>query len=293
MSASSSDNLGGLRFLVLNEVFTLSHLVLVKMLGIEFSSVQIVFIRCLSSAMLLVPLLVWKGAFADVRTQLGLNGLRVLLSSVAITVNFFTISQIQLAQMSTIGYLRPAVTSLIAYFFLKESQTWHRWLVIVIGFSAVLFIFSPEESHLQIVALLALCGMCCGSSATILQKYLSRDMSDLPLMVWYSVGVAIVTAPFAIWFWAPPAPQELLMMVMTGLLATMAQFFFIRAFRKADASFLAPMFYFHIVPTTLIGFFVFSEVPSLNTILGALIILASLIGMTLLERRRSPNNASM
>jgi len=195
--------------------------------------------------------------------------------------------------MSTIGYLRPAVTSLIAYFFLKESQTWHRWLVIVIGFSAVLFIFSPEESHLQIVALLALCGMCCGSSATILQKYLSRDMSDLPLMVWYSVGVAIVTAPFAIWFWATPAPQELLMMVMTGLLATMAQFFFIRAFRKADASFLAPMFYFHIVPTTLIGFFVFSEVPSLNTILGALIILASLIGMTLLERRRSPNNASM
>ncbi len=293
MSASSSDNLGGLRFLVLNEVFTLSHLVLVKMLGIEFSSVQIVFIRCLSSAMLLVPLLVWKGAFADVRTQLGLNGLRVLLSSVAITVNFFTISQIQLAQMSTIGYLRPAVTSLIAYFFLKESQTWHRWLVIVIGFSAVLFIFSPEESQLQLVALLALCGMCCGSSATILQKYLSRDMSDLPLMVWYSVGIAIVTAPFAIWFWATPAPQELLMMVMTGLLATMAQFFFIRAFRKADASFLAPMFYFHIVPTTLIGFFVFSEVPSLNTISGALIILASLIGMTLLERRRSPNNASM
>ncbi|MEK9849755.1 MAG: DMT family transporter [Candidatus Puniceispirillum sp.] len=293
MSASSSDNLGGLRFLVLNEVFTLSHLVLVKMLGVEFSSVQIVFIRCLSSAMLLVPLLIWKGSFADIRTQFGLNSLRVLLSSVAITVNFFTISQIQLAQMSTIGYLRPAVTSLIAYFFLKESQTWHRWLVIVIGFSAVLFIFSPEESQLQLVALLALCGMCCGSSATILQKYLSRDMSDLPLMVWYSVGVAIVTAPFAIWFWATPAPQELLMMVMTGLLATMAQFFFIRAFRKADASFLAPMFYFHIVPTTLIGFFVFSEVPSLNTISGALIILASLIGMTLLERRRSPNNASM
>jgi S-adenosylmethionine uptake transporter len=293
MNASSSDNMGGLRFLLLNEVFTLSHLVLVKMLGIEFSSVQIVFIRCLSSAMLLVPLLIWKGSFADIRTEFGLNSLRVLLSSVAITVNFFTISQIQLAQMSTIGYLRPAVTSLIAYFFLKESQTWHRWLVIVIGFSAVLFIFSPEESQLQLVALLALCGMCCGSSATILQKYLSRDMSDLPLMVWYSVGVAIVTAPFAIWFWATPAPQELLMMVMTGLLATMAQFFFIRAFRKADASFLAPMFYFHIVPTTLIGFFVFSEVPSLNTISGALIILASLIGMTLLERRRSPNNASM
>ena len=286
MNATPSDNLGGLRYLLMNEIFSLSHLVIIKLLGIEFAPVQIVFIRCLSSAVLLVPLLAWQGSLGEIRTQLGLNSLRVLLSSVAITINFFSISQIQLAQMSTIGYLRPAVTSLIAYFFLKESQSWHRWLVILIGFAAVLFIFSPESSHLQIIALLALCGLCCGSAATILQKYLSREMSDIPLMVWYSVGVAIVTAPFAMWLWTPPSLTELLMMVMTGLLATTAQFFFIRAFRRAEASFLAPMFYFHIIPTTLIGFFVFSEIPSLNTVGGALTILATLIGMTLLERRR-------
>ncbi len=225
MNATPSDNLGGLRYLLLNEVFTLSHLVIVKLLGIEFASVQIVFIRCFSSAVLLVPLLAWQGSFGEIRAQLSLNSLRVLLSSVAITINFFTISQIQLAQMSTIGYLRPAVTSLIAYFFLKESQSWHRWLVIVIGFAAVLFIFSPESSHLQFVAFLALCGMCCGSAATILQKYLSRNISDLPLMVWYSVGVAVVTAPFAIWLWTTPSTTELFMMIMTGLLATTAQFF--------------------------------------------------------------------
>jgi S-adenosylmethionine uptake transporter len=286
MNATPADNLGGLRFLILNEVFTLSHLVIVKMLGIEFASVQIVFIRCLSSAVLLVPLLAWRGSMKDLYTQPGLNSLRVLLSSVAITVNFFTISQIQLAQLSTIGYLRPAVTSLIAYFFLRESQSWQRWVVIGIGFAAVLFIFSPEDSQLQLVALLALCGMCCGSSATILQKYLSREMGDLPLMVWYSVGIALVTAPFALWMWSAPSPGELILMIMTGLLATTAQFFFIRAFRRADASFLAPMFYFHIVPTTLIGLFVFAEVPSINTIAGAAVILASLIVMTLLERRR-------
>ena len=286
MNATPADNLGGLRFLILNEVFTLSHLVIVKMLGIEFASVQIVFIRCLSSAVLLVPLLGWRGSMKDLYTQPSLNSLRVLLSSVAITINFFTISQIQLAQLSTIGYLRPAVTSLIAYFFLRESQSWQRWVVIGIGFAAVLFMFSPEDSQLQLVALLALCGMCCGSSATILQKYLSREMGDLPLMVWYSVGIALVTAPFALWMWSAPSPGELILMIMTGLLATTAQFFFIRAFRRADASFLAPMFYFHIVPTTLIGLFVFAEVPSINTIAGAAVILASLIVMTLLERRR-------
>ena len=286
MNTTPSNNLDGLRYLLLNEAFSLSHLVLVKLLGIEFAPVQIVFIRCLSSAVLLVPLLAWQGSLAEIRTQLGLNSLRVLLSSVAITINFFSISHLQLAQMSTIGYLRPAVTSLIAYVFLKERQAWHRWLVILIGFASVLFIFSPESRHLQIIALLALCGLCCGSAATILQKYLSRDMSDLPLMVWYSVGVAFITAPFAMWLWATPSPAELIMMVMTGLLATTAQFFFIRAFRRAEASFLAPMFYFHIVPTTFVGFFFFAEIPSINTVSGALIILATLIAMTLFEKRK-------
>ena len=122
--------------------------------------------------------------------------------------------------------------------------------------------------------------------ATILQKFLSREMSDLPLMVWYSVGVALVTAPFALWVWSAPSPGELMLMIMTGLFATTAQFFFIRAFRRADASFLAPMFYFHIVPATLIGLFVFAEIPSINTMAGAAVILASLVIMTLLERRR-------
>ena len=82
-------------------------------------------------------------------------------------------------------------------------------------------------------------------------------------------------------------------MIMTGLLATTAQFFFIRAFRKADASFLAPMFYFHIVPTALIGFFVFAEIPSSNTIFGAIIILVSLIGMTLMERWKSKTDGPL
>ena len=59
MNTASSDNLEGLRYLLLNEAFSLSHLVLVKILGIEFAPVQIVFIRCLSSAVLLVPLLAW------------------------------------------------------------------------------------------------------------------------------------------------------------------------------------------------------------------------------------------
>ena len=265
----------------------LLHILIVKIIAGDFPAIQIVFIRCLASSIILLPLFITQKRLSEMNQDLGLNALRVGFTTLAITINFFTISQIQLAQVSTIGYLRPAVVSVIAWCFLGEQQSWYRWGVIAAGFAAIWLIFSPESSFLQLVALLAVAGMFCGSAATILQKHLSKTMRDLPLMGWYSIGVAITSCPFALYFWKPPSVEAWILMIMTGLLATSAQLFFIRAFRNSEASFLAPMFYFHIIPVTAIGYFFFDELPSKNTVICALCILASLIGMAVLEKRRS------
>ncbi|MDA9929785.1 DMT family transporter [Alphaproteobacteria bacterium] len=285
------NNLGGLRYLVFNEIFMLFHILIIKIIAGDFPAIQIVFIRCLTSSIVLLPILIKQKRLSELRQSFRLNALRVGFTTAAITINFFTISQIQLAQVSTISYLRPAVVSLVAWCFLGERQTWPRWGVIIVAFTAIWLIFSPESSFLQLVALLAILGVFCGSAATILQKHLSVSMGDLPLMGWYSIGIAITSLPFALVMWKTPTSQAWVLMMMTGLLATAAQLFFIRAFRKSEASFLAPMFYFHIIPITAIGFFIFDEVPSRNTVIGALVILASLVGMTVLENRRQKPKA--
>lgn len=283
---TKNPNLYGLQFWLLNEIFMLTHIILVKFLVGDFLPIQIVFIRTLSSTIILLPVVLSRGDGKVFKENILINMLRVGFSSAAITINFFTISQLQLAQVSTIGYLRPAVMSLIAFFFLKEKQSRVRWLMIFLGFIAIWYAFKPEASELKLVALLAIFGMFCGSSATIIQKHLSSKMDNLPLMVWYSVGVCIVSAPFALYFWSQPNLTQWVLMILIGLLATTAQFFYIKAFRNAEASFLAPMMYFHIIPVTIIGFLIFSEVPSKNTLIGASFILFALIVLTVLETRK-------
>ena len=283
---TKNPNIYGLQFWFLNEVFMLTHIILVKFLVGDFLPIQIVFIRALSSTVILLPIILSRGDGKVFKENIVINMLRVGFSSAAITINFFTISQLQLAQVSTIGYLRPAVMSLIAFFFLKEKQSTVRWLMIFFGFIAIWYAFKPEAPELKLVALLAIFGMFCGSSATIIQKYLSSKMDSLPLMVWYSVGVSIVSAPFALYFWSSPNFIQWTLMILIGLLATTAQFFYIKAFRNAEASFLAPMMYFHIIPVTIIGFLIFSEVPSKNTLIGASFILFALIVLTVLETRK-------
>ena len=283
---TKNPNIYGLQFWLLNEIFMLTHIILVKFLVGDFLPIQIVFIRALSSTIILLPVVLSRGDGKVFKENILINMLRVGFSSAAITINFFTISQLQLAQVSTIGYLRPAVMSLIAFFFLKEKQSRVRWLMIFLGFIAIWYAFKPEAPELKLVALLAIFGMFCGSSATIIQKHLSSKMDNLPLMVWYSVGVCIVSAPFALYFWSQPNLTQWILMILIGLLATTAQFFYIKAFRNAEASFLAPMMYFHIIPVTIIGFLIFSEVPSKNTLIGASFILFALIVLTVLETRK-------
>jgi len=279
-------NIYGLQFWFLNEIFNLTNIILVKFLVGDFLPIQIVFIRALGSTVILLPIILSRGDGKVFKENILINMLRVGFSSAAITINFFTISQLQLAQVSTVGYLRPAVMSLIAFFFLKEKQSTVRWLMISLGFIAIWYAFKPEAPELKLVVLLAIFGMFCGSSATIIQKHLSSKMDNLPLMAWYSMGVCIISAPFALYFWSQPNLTQWTLMILIGFLATTAQFFYIKAFRNAEASFLAPMGYFHIIPVTVIGFLIFSEIPNKNTIIGASFVLFALIFLTVLEKRK-------
>ena len=280
------NNFNGLYWLIFNEVFLIAHIILIKTLVGEFSVFQIVFMRSISSSIIIIPILFYLKNQNNVFVQFQANLTRVVLSFMAISIQFFTISNIQLAQVSTIGYLRPSIMSIFAYFILSEKQSKGRWLVLIVGFLSILLVFSPESNSIQLIALLALLGSCCGSLSTIFQKFLSKKFSEIQLMVWYSVGISILSLPFCLYTWKEVSLNELIFMVLTGLLATSAQYFYIKAFRLSQASFLAPIQYFHIIPVLIIGYLIFNEIPSYQTLIGALIIILSLIGLLIWEKNR-------
>ena len=280
------NNFNGLYWLIFNEVFLIAHIILIKTLVGDFSVFQIVFMRSISSSIIIIPILFYLENQKNIFAQFQANLIRIVLSFMAISIQFFTISNIQLAQVSTIGYLRPSIMSIFAYFILSEKQSKGRWLVLIVGFLSILLVFSPEKTSIQCIALLALLCSCCGSLYTIFQKFLSKKFSEIQLMVWYSVGISILSFPFCLYTWKEVSLNELIFMVLTGLLATSAQYFYIKAFRLSQASFLAPIQYFHIIPVLIIGYLIFNEIPSYQTLIGALIIILSLIGLLIWEKNR-------
>ena len=75
--------------------------------------------------------------------------------------------------------------------------------------------------------------------------------------------------------WVTPSWHDILFGIFIGVASTAGQWIVVLAFRYADASVLAPFSYTQLVWVSILGFFVFGEVPDIWTIGGAAVIVAS------------------
>ena len=75
--------------------------------------------------------------------------------------------------------------------------------------------------------------------------------------------------------WVTPTWQAVAFGVFIGVASTAGQWIVVLAFRYADASVLAPFSYTQLLWVSILGFFVFGEIPDVWTVVGAGFIVAS------------------
>ena len=87
--------------------------------------------------------------------------------------------------------------------------------------------------------------------------------------------VGLFTLPFG---WVMPNKFELLLLIFTGLVGSVANILLTVSLRYAEASLVTPTKYLNLVFAILLGYFIWSEIPKLLTLVGAgLIIISSVI----------------
>ena len=76
------------------------------------------------------------------------------------------------------------------------------------------------------------------------------------------------------WVW-PTAGQWQVLIFVVALFATSRTYFDIKAYSIGEASFVAPFQYLRILFVGVAAYLIFSEVPTFNVLLGALVIISS------------------
>jgi S-adenosylmethionine uptake transporter len=257
---------------------------LVKAQGLVYPAFQLVFIRAMIGLLFILPL-IWRHRHHIRHTRHPWQNVsRISCNAIALTSQFMAYTLLPLAVVNALSFSRPLVTMAMAVAFLGETVSRLRWVGAAFAFAGVLVMLAPGGVEWNL-GLLAVFATIVFGSLAIIQTRMLRDENTTVMMVFYTVGLAVITAVPAIFVWQPVKTFDWVPLLGIGLLAQAGQYCFLRAYRLADASLLAPIGYLSIVVTTAAGYVFFAEVPDQRIVIGAIVILAALQTTAYLERR--------
>lgn len=287
MSASAEaapDSRVGILWLMTDTTLVTGMTVLVKMQGAAYPAIQLVFVRALIGLVFILPM-IWRHRRHLVHPRDPLrNIMRISCNAVALTSNFAALALLPLALVNALGFTRPLVSMLLAAAMLGERVSRIRWLGAIIAFAGVLIMVAPDTFAWNLGLVAVLLSIIFGALAIVQTRMLHHENTTV-MMVFYTLGLTVITAIPAFFVWQPVKSADWLPLLGIGLLAQLGQFCFLRAYQTASASLLAPFGYLSIVFATASGYFFFDEVPDMRTLIGIVVIIGTLQAVAMLDRR--------
>lgn len=248
---------------------------LIKDVGKTIPVVEILFIRQIIVLVIISPVIFRNFDTVFKTKNYGMHSLRVALSIVAMYTGFSAVVNMPLAEVTAISFARILFTTILAIIFLKEVIGFRRWSSILIGFVGVLVIIRPDPDNINIYALMAIISALFVSGGKIVLRKLSQLDKTSTILSFHSLSITLVLVIPAYFQWVMPNLQEMIFIVMIGSLMSVMQWLFIQALRVGEAAAIAPVEYVRLIYAGIIGFIFFAEIPTVWTLSGAGIIVAS------------------
>ncbi len=253
---------------------------IMKWLTASYSVPEIMVFSYTAGLFIIVPYIAlrygWK-AFLPERTAKW-HILRGISGALGTVVGVHALHLIPLTDFYGVVFLTPLVLCLMSHFILKERIGKHRITAIVVGFLGVLVLAGPQFSQGSLGYLFALSAVLFAASNGILVRKIGRETVLLRFAFYVFAANVLINLPILLAekSFVMPAGTDLLLflaippIVMGGLVAYSVAFSRVR-----ETAMIAPFHYSQIIWGAILGYFLFHEVPTTRTIIGAAIIIGA------------------
>jgi drug/metabolite transporter (DMT)-like permease len=198
-----------------------------------------------------------------------------------------------LATATTIMFLSPIFVTALATLVLSEQVGLRRWSSIAVGFLGALVVVSPWQDGFQFMGsgiMFLIAAAFTNSCYQITTRKLRHDDPMTSLLFTASAG-AVVTTVLLHWHWSPPNITEWALLIASGAMGLLGHLCIIKAFQAAPASVVAPFSYSALIWATTLGFLIWNDWPTFNTLVGAFLIISS--GLYIFFRERYLKQATL
>ncbi len=202
------------------------------------------------------------------RCGLGVSGILLI---------FEGLKHLSLADATTIGFTAPIFATLLSIVLLSEQVGRHRWAAIAVAFLGVVVVLRPgmEGAPSLVGLLLALSGAFVAASVTVTLRQLGKTESTTSIVFWFFIACCVVGGTISLFNGHAHSLMGYAVLAAGGLAGGFAQLLMTSSLRHAPVSTLAPLDYLQMVGAVLLGWVLFSDVPTLATLTGAGLIAAS------------------
>lgn len=214
---------------------------IVRHLGTELPAVEAAFLRFAFGLLFLLPTLwpVLRAGFAP--GLLPLFCLRGAIHTLAVTLWFFAMARLPVAEVTAIGYLNPIVVTIGAALVFGEKLALRRILAIAVAFAGALVILRPGLREIAPGHLAQLGAAVSFGLTYLVAKSLSDKVPAGAVVAMMSLTVTLGLAPFALLFWVPPDALQLFWLALVAIFATAGHYCMTRAFTSAPLTVTQPV----------------------------------------------------
>ena len=262
-----------------------------KFMVATYSVGQLLWLRACAALIVLLPM-VWRDRAAFMQLERPwLQLLRVTLSTLEVAAFFLATVYLPLADVITYYLACPIFVTALSPL-LREHVGWRRWSAVLIGFCGVLIALRPSSQTVSWPALIALGGSLSFALLMLITRSLRRT-PDIVLASSQFAGTFTLGALMSPFGWVTPSVGSLGLFAAAGCISVAALFCVNRSLKLAPASVVVPYQYSMIVWAVMFGYFVFGDVPSIATIVGAAIIIGAGLYIFLRERELGRSDAAV
>ena len=223
----------------------------------------------------------------------GLHLLRCLSGLIALIAIFIALRKLPLATVVSISFAAPIFTTIFSIFLLNEKVGFYRWLAVSIGFIGIIIITEPGFDDLNIYYLFPII-FCLGLSyVAITIRQLSTTEPVWLIALNFSIVITLAslfTIPFG---WVMPNVKDLVLLCMIGFLGGFANLWLSQSFKLSEVSLVSPLKYLALIFGIFFGYLIWDEIPTIRTLLGALLVIASsliILRREIYHKKEVPSN---
>ena len=198
-------------------------------------------------------------------------GLMALLSI------FTALRNLPLATVVSISFAAPIFTTIFSIFFLSEKVGYFRWLAVLVGFVGIIIISEPGLSSLNVYYIFPVIFVLGMSYVAISIRQLSSTEPVWLISLYFSAAITLAglfTIPYG---WLMPNLKDLILLSFIGIFGGVANLWLSQSYKFSEVSLVTPLKYLALVFAIIFGYLIWDEIPTIKTLVGATLVIASSI----------------